>query len=152
MPRLDVIAPEKPAEHVESSNKPLEAGPRNLSAYALLGLIATVLAVIAGVVISKKRRERNRLERQADALTSASTAREVREAVYSFAELRTGKSRLELNREEGDRGEMLRAVTSLIEYREKQPAIARELDAELRDRLIELLRELEKPTAAAPRR
>lgn len=108
-----------------------------------------LLAVGGGLVVAglaaramRKRRVRRRLEEKADSVLRAVGVRELRGNIDAlFCE--HGTAMRSVMHENSERGELARAVSSLIDFREKNPATARELTEELRAQVMQLIEVLE---------
>ena len=134
---VQVVRKAAPAE-------PAAGGKRRIAPWKIAAAAAVVLAVAALVPFALLMRRRRRVRRALVAaaetiLTTPFDAREVRRRLYDFVE-RHGARHEQLVHEASERGERFRAVMSLIDLRRTtSDADAAEIDAELRERVIELV-------------
>lgn len=104
----------------------------------LVGTVAIGVIAATALLTLRRRRERQRLVRKARSILAAENNVELRRRFDDLlASADIAKSAV--MSEASERGELARAVSSLIEYRIAQPAHASELDEELQERLVELI-------------
>lgn len=136
-PPLSVMAAKTQSDDA-AADTPAPATRSCTTLLLTLGL-AAVAAIIAARML-RQRRNRRQLERRARELLDTDSSLELRRRFDQLLE--SAKVSRAVLSEASERGELARAVSSLIEYRIAQPSHAREVDDELLDRLIELIREL----------
>ena len=133
---VDVTTLEARASEGDAPKRKGESSRLARFVWPMLG-VSALIAIMAWAV-SRKRRGQRVLDERAVMILSADTPFELRrrfDDLLASAKL----SRAALMAEASERGELARAVSSLIEYRIQQPSHAAEVDEELHERLVELI-------------
>lgn len=118
---------------------------------AAVAIPAVLALVFLAVLAARKRSARQAIDEEVAIIIGQPTARELRRALEAMLE-RHGVDFRQVVNENSERGELLRAVSSLVEFREKNPSSYDELTDELRAEIGELIAELRhEARAAAPR-